>query len=158
PTGLSKGAKARIHPNPHTADSLNFWIGWKKAMLIFSVWIDDHESGGGQLYSQIDNFRTSQNAVGGFIPAGRSEAAGRLELVPQLHAQPQRRRAPSRSGGRGTHRRGGRLMLYLLILVGVIGLLYGISLVVHLFIDGASRAADRALHKRDRRQQRYGDE
>ncbi len=49
-------------------------------------------------------------------------------------------------------------MLYLLILVGVIGLLYGISLVVHLFIDGASRAADRALHKRDRRQQRYGDE
>lgn len=76
PTGLSRGAKARIHANPHTADRLRFWIGSKKPLMLFSVWIDDHESGGGQLYSQIDSFRTSQDAVGGFLPVGRKQLVG----------------------------------------------------------------------------------
>jgi hypothetical protein len=76
PTGLHRGAKARIHTNPHSANALNFWIGWRKPMMIFSVWIDDHESGGGQLCSQIDNFRTSQDAIGGFLPVGPKQLDG----------------------------------------------------------------------------------
>lgn len=43
------------------------------------------------------------------------------------------------------------MLLYILIPVGFIAVLYVISLVVNLLIDGASSAADRALHKRDRR-------
>lgn len=76
PTGLHRGAKARIHPNPHTADTLNFWMGWKTVIMTFSVWIVDHESGGGQLCSQIDSFGTSQDALGGFLPVGPKQLDG----------------------------------------------------------------------------------
>jgi hypothetical protein len=76
PTGIYRGAKARIYPNPHTADTLNFWIGWKKAIMTFSVWIGDHESGGGQLCSQIESFRTGQDTFAGIAPVGPKQLEG----------------------------------------------------------------------------------
>ncbi len=76
PTGIYRGAKARIHASPHTADRLRFWIGWKKPIMIFSVEITDHPAGGSQLKSHIDSFRTVQDTVGGFLPAGKKQLEG----------------------------------------------------------------------------------
>ncbi len=76
PTGIYRGAKARIHANLHTAERLRFWIGWKKPIMIFSVAITAHEAGGSQLESHIDNFRTVQDTVGGFLPAGKKQLDG----------------------------------------------------------------------------------
>lgn len=76
PTGPARGAKARIKIRSRSDDELEFWIGWKTPLMLFSVWAADHESGGGQLRSQIDQYRTSQSTVGGFLPTGPKQLDG----------------------------------------------------------------------------------
>ncbi len=48
-------------------------------------------------------------------------------------------------------------MLFLLLVVVFIGVLWGVGFVVNLLINGAASAANRRLHKRDRRRLDGGD-
>lgn len=77
PTGIYKGAKARIRPNGrNTATMHKYRIGTEsRSMLTFSVSFENVD-GRSLANSRIDSFRTRQSMFLGFIPAGPKELIG----------------------------------------------------------------------------------
>ncbi len=77
PTGIYKGAKARIRPNGRsTTVQHNYRIGTEsRSMMTFSVSFADAD-GRSLVRSRIESFRTRQDMFLGFIPAGPKELLG----------------------------------------------------------------------------------
>jgi hypothetical protein len=77
PTGIYKGAKARIRPNGRaTATRQHYKIGTEsRSMMTFSVSFASVD-GGSQARSRIESFRTKQEMFLGFIPVGPRELLG----------------------------------------------------------------------------------